>query len=171
MQIVFHDEQAYWVRRCGQQYGSQSLAIHIPQCKEKFMKVQSMKPKADRRRLPPQPTELDDKLPLAPEAIDAFNSKMFDHYNNVSLYKCQLCGRSFNSDAFERHKKMCTPDSPGGPHAKRDPAAGTFGNGPTRLAASQPAAPSGQQAAPAATAPSTYMCYLCVAPTPDCSQN
>ena len=44
---------------CGWEYFSKSLAIHIPQCKEKWVKTESMKPKNERRPIPEPPMDLD----------------------------------------------------------------------------------------------------------------
>ena len=129
---------------CGQQYGSKSLPIHIPQCQEKWAKVQSAKPKGERRALPPCPFDLDEPLPSSAEAIDEFNAKMFSFYNGVSLYQCKGCGRSFHAEAYEKHVARCA----GAAEA---------------AAAAAKAAAAAPIAAPKAAAPSGYMCYLCAA--------
>ncbi len=50
-------------------------------------------PKA-RREPPAPPPELDEPLPTAPDDVDAFNQRMSDLFNGVSLMKCQHCGRT-----------------------------------------------------------------------------
>ena len=52
-----------------------SLAIHIPQCYEKWFKVEDQKDPKDRREPPEPPEELDNPLPTKPEEVDAFNSR------------------------------------------------------------------------------------------------
>jgi zinc-finger of a C2HC-type len=155
--------RAYTCYLCGQQYGSKSLPIHVPQCQEKWVKKEETKSKADRRRLPACPLDLDEPLPLNGDDIDAFNMRMFDIYNGVSLCQCVHCGRSFNSEAFERHKKLCTAETPGGPHAMRAPGQGTMGSGPSRLGPPEKAV---AKAEPKAEAPPGYKCYLCALHTP-----
>ncbi|GFR40425.1 hypothetical protein Agub_g999 [Astrephomene gubernaculifera] len=104
--------RAYVCYLCGQQFGSQSLTIHIPQCYEKWLKVEATKPAKERRPPPPPPPELDQPLPTRPHEIDEFNSKMFGYYNGVSLMPCPNCGRTFRPEALRAHQKACTPDKP-----------------------------------------------------------
>ena len=47
---------------CGQQYGTASIGIHIPQCQDKWLKVEAHKPKRERRPLPRAPAGLDEAL-------------------------------------------------------------------------------------------------------------
>ena len=55
-----------------------SLTIHIPQCYEKWLKVEGAKDPRERREPPPPPAELDLPLPSKPEEIDAFNQVSVD---------------------------------------------------------------------------------------------
>lgn len=101
-----------------------------------------MKGKEDRRALPCEPPEVNEPLPTDAAGIDDFNSKMFSYYNGVSLYQCEGCGRSFNSEAFEKHRKRCP--------------------GEASLAASAPGGGT-SRGAKQAGAPSTgFTCYWCV---------
>ena len=150
--------RAYTCYLCGQQYGSRSLPIHIPKCQEKWLQVESQRPKAERRPLPEAPFDVSEPLPTKAEEIDSFNARMFEVYNGASLIKCERCGRSFHAEAFARHQKLCTADTPGGPHAKRQPGASCgMGSGPSRLAAPAGAGPGGGPA----MKPRAYTCYLC----------
>ncbi|KAK9808816.1 hypothetical protein WJX72_004195 [[Myrmecia] bisecta] len=97
---------------CGQQYGSASLAIHIPQCQAKWLAVEAQKPKNERRALPPQPAAITETLPTSAAAIDAFNNQSFDTYNTQALVPCEYCGRTFLPDALKHHSKACTADKP-----------------------------------------------------------
>ena len=47
---------------CGQQYGTASIGIHIPQCIQKWEKVEAQKPKRERRPVPKPPQEFDAAL-------------------------------------------------------------------------------------------------------------
>ena len=59
---------------CGQQYGSQSLMKHIPQCQKKWVMVESQKPRKEQRPLPPMPPELEaGELPYTTQEIEEFN--------------------------------------------------------------------------------------------------
>ena len=59
--------RAYVCYLCGQQYGSQSLLIHIPQCQKKLEEKNARLPEAERRAPPPEPVELQQPLPTKPE--------------------------------------------------------------------------------------------------------
>lgn len=72
-----------------------SLAIHIPQCQQKWKEVEATKPKPQRRALPKIPEELQQPLPTNAADIDAFNARMFDFWNKAVLVPCQGCGRTF----------------------------------------------------------------------------
>ncbi len=62
---------------CGQQFGSQSLFIHIPACQKKWLAVEATKPPRERRPLPPMPPEIAaGKLPSGGKAMDDFNQAM-----------------------------------------------------------------------------------------------
>lgn len=105
--------------------GACSLPIHVPQCQQKFVRAQELKPAAERRALPPEPEALSQPLPTSASGIDAFNAAMFAFYNGVSLYQCTGCGRSFHSEAFEKHRKRC--DGGGGRPVAALPASGAPG--------------------------------------------
>jgi hypothetical protein len=148
---------AYTCYLCGQQYGSKSLPIHIPQCQEKWLKTESVKPKNERRRLPESPLDPNEALPTDAEAIDVFNAAMFDTYNGVSLCQCTHCGRSFHSEAYKRHQKLCTAETPGGPHSKlKAGKTRGMGSGPSRMASGGEGPGGGPTLKPRA-----YTCYLC----------
>ncbi len=59
--------------------------------------VEANKDRKERREPPAPPPELDQPLPSAPDDIDAFNQRMSDIYNGVSLMKCTHCGRTMRS--------------------------------------------------------------------------
>ncbi|GAX82949.1 hypothetical protein CEUSTIGMA_g10376.t1 [Chlamydomonas eustigma] len=97
---------------CGTQHFGQSLLIHIPQCYEKWLKVEAQKDRKERRDPPPPPPELDQPLPSSPEGIDLFNQRMSDVYNGRSLMQCAHCGRTMRPDALVRHQNACTAEKP-----------------------------------------------------------
>lgn len=100
---------------CGQQFGSCSLKIHIPQCLGKWNKVNAMKPAGERRATPTTPPELQTALPMDTLSIDAFNNKMSALFTRASLATCSHCGRSFSDEAFIRHQKICRREHPAKP--------------------------------------------------------
>ncbi|GIL72949.1 hypothetical protein Vretimale_4597 [Volvox reticuliferus] len=154
---------------CGQQYGSQSLMVHIPQCQKKWVMVEAQKPRREQRPLPPMPPELErGVLPTRPEEVEEFNSRMYSYWDKVSLVACPICARTFRPDAFERHAKVCTPDNPGGPlgpnkHAPQ-PRPGAGGGGGGGGMGGRPSSAMRSGGAPArrdGERPRAYMCYLC----------
>ena len=123
-----------------------SLKIHIPRCQQKFEKEQQQK--AVPRPVPAAPPELDEPLPTSAAEIDEFNNRMFDIYNNCSLTKCSGCGRSFNTEAYEKHVLRCTGSAAGAGPTSRPKTLPPTGNrnGATSNPGSKPRA---------------YSCYLC----------
>lgn len=99
---------AYCCYLCGAQFGSQSLGIHLGACREKWERVEGAKPAHERRPLPPPPEEMEagGPLPSAPAEVDAFNARMFEYYDRISLTPCAHCGRTFRPDALEKHAKV-----------------------------------------------------------------
>lgn len=125
---------------CGRQYGVHSYDIHLKQCKELWVARESQKPKRERRPLPEDPmlgrspaaaggaagTAAADSAAAALQRgspsgkgaqmssadIAAMNAAAQDTYNNVSLLKCEWCGRSFLAEKLEIHNRSCTQDNP-----------------------------------------------------------
>ena len=135
---------------CGAQFGSASLLIHIVACKKKWDMKEEVKPMRERRRVPPDPPELLEPLPMDPALIDNFNARMLDVWSTASLINCPICTRSFRPDAFERHSKMCTHSTPGGPHGL-----------PSNVKAPQPPSTPQTPSSSSSFTPKAYTCYLC----------
>ena len=75
---------------------------------EKREKTEAAKLPSERRAIPPAPPELENDLPTSAPDIDAFNSRMFDYYNNRSeaaLPILQFVGHdpSVNTAAVQPH--------------------------------------------------------------------
>eukprot|EP00210_Caulerpa_lentillifera_P002406 g2307.t1 len=109
----------YYCYLCGRQYGNRSLLIHIPRCQKLWEERESLKPrKQDRKPLPDLPPFIKDfpniTLPTDPAEVKEFNDTMYEYWDRFSLYVCQICGRSFKEESFEKHQKVCTPENPGG---------------------------------------------------------
>uniref|UniRef100_A0A671FSG3 C2HC/C3H-type domain-containing protein n=1 Tax=Rhinolophus ferrumequinum TaxID=59479 RepID=A0A671FSG3_RHIFE len=90
---------------CGREFGSQSLAIHEPQCLEKWHIENSKLPKHLRRPEPSKPQPLGGggfyNLQAANEA--AFQS------SQAQLLPCESCGRTFLPDRLLVHQRSCKP--------------------------------------------------------------
>ncbi|XP_019490827.1 PREDICTED: zinc finger protein 474 isoform X1 [Hipposideros armiger] len=99
---------------CGREFGSQSLAIHEPQCLEKWHIENSKLPKHLRRPEPSKPQLLSGggfyNLQAANEA--AFQS------SQAQLLPCEFCGRTFLPDRLLVHQRSCKPkgERPGAPN-------------------------------------------------------
>eukprot|EP00803_Ostreobium_quekettii_P011182 evm.model.scf_2885.1 EVM.evm.TU.scf_2885.1 scf_2885:6075-7782(+) len=146
--------RAYTCYLCGQQYGSRSLHIHIPQCQKMWEEREAQKPdKRERRPVPEAPPEMSEPLPSKGNLIDEFNNKMADYWNRASLVGCPTCGRTFRPEALERHASSCKGESPGGRRTSVSPGKGPGMSTPQHA---------GAAAAPKSTSkPKGYTCYLC----------
>ncbi len=73
-----------------------SLPIHIPQCQKKWQEQEDMKPRSERRKMPPPPSEVTDMaLPKSAADIEEFNKKAYKEYNEKTLMTCPYCSRTF----------------------------------------------------------------------------
>lgn len=92
---------------CGGKYGTSSLQIHIKQCKEKFLAIESKKPKDEWRRLPPEPNLDFDEIWAGNFDESKFNDEMFWNYNDNALVPCEICSWTFLPDALKHHMIAC----------------------------------------------------------------
>ncbi|KAM4870309.1 zinc finger protein 474-like isoform 2-T2 [Urocitellus parryii] len=94
---------------CGREFGSQSLAIHEPQCLEKWRIENSKLPKHLRRPEPskPQPLSGSGSYSLTAENEAAFQSAQ------AQLLPCEFCGRTFLPDRLLVHQRSCKPKGEG----------------------------------------------------------
>lgn len=107
-----------------------SLGIHLPQCILKWEADEARRPDGQRRQPPLPPDELADPenrqeirkfkdgvaegvLPSHPADVDSFNERMQSYFKNSSLARCENCGRTFNWESLERHRKGCSSEGPG----------------------------------------------------------
>lgn len=100
---------------CGRGYGTKSISIHIPNCEKKWDIEQSQKPKNQRRPCPPPPKnfmQMIGKNNLTHKELEEMNIKAFEEYNEVALEKCHYCNRTFNSESFKVHQRICSADNP-----------------------------------------------------------
>uniref|UniRef100_A0A8C9MPT9 C2HC/C3H-type domain-containing protein n=1 Tax=Serinus canaria TaxID=9135 RepID=A0A8C9MPT9_SERCA len=88
---------------CGREFGSQSIAIHEPQCLEKWRIENSQLPKHLRR---PEPRK--------PEVLTGSGSYTLTDENEAAYYSaqaqlvpCRKCGRTFFPDRLPVHERCC----------------------------------------------------------------
>lgn len=100
---------------CGRGYGTKSISIHLKNCENKWEIEQSKKPKKERRPCPQAPRNFMDVISkdnITHKELEVLNTKAFEGYNEVALEKCVNCSRTFNSESFLIHKKLCSADKP-----------------------------------------------------------
>ncbi|XP_030744844.1 zinc finger protein 474-like [Echinops telfairi] len=123
---------------CGREFGSQSLAIHEPQCLEKWRLENSKLPKHLRRPEPSKPQLLSgsDSANLQAANEAAFQSAQ------AQLLPCEVCGRTFLPDRLLVHQRSCKPK----------------GEGPR---APNPNSSDGLTSPKKTRRPRTLVCYIC----------
>ena len=91
---------------CGREYGSKSIAIHEPQCLEKWKIENKQLPKHQRRPLPRKPENLSGGSSLEARNEAAAASAA------ANLVPCGNCGRTFNPDRVAIHERACHRNAP-----------------------------------------------------------
>ncbi|KFV43204.1 Zinc finger protein 474, partial [Tyto alba] len=87
---------------CGREFGSQSIAIHEPQCLEKWRIENNQLPKHLRRAEPKKPEVLTGgSCTRTAENEAAYRSAQ------AQLLPCENCGRTFLPDRLIVHQKSC----------------------------------------------------------------
>ncbi|XP_049505033.1 zinc finger protein 474 isoform X1 [Panthera uncia] len=128
---------------CGREFGSQSIAIHEPQCLEKWHIENSKFPKHLRRPEPSKPQPLRGSGSYNLQAVNeaAFQS------SQAQLLPCESCGRTFLPDRRLVHQRSCKPKDEG----PRAPNPNRFDDltGARKAAGGIPARPK------------TLICYIC----------
>lgn len=92
---------------CGRKYGSKSIAIHEPQCLEKWRKENRELPKKLRRPEPKKP-EVQPIDSSGQYSVDAFNQAAWES-SQQQLVPCDRCGRTFLPDRLLVHQRSCKP--------------------------------------------------------------
>ncbi|XP_045216283.2 zinc finger protein 474-like [Mercenaria mercenaria] len=118
---------------CGREFGSKSIAIHEPQCLDKWKIENDKLPKGQRRPLPKKPTGAVTKEQMNDLAWE--NAK-------AQLIPCDNCGRRFAPDRLPVHQRSCKPKG----------GAASGGGGGTAAPASK---------APVIKKPPSMVCYIC----------
>ncbi|XP_051019155.1 zinc finger protein 474 [Acomys russatus] len=126
---------------CGREFGSQSIAIHEPQCLEKWRVENSKLPKHLRRPEPskPQPVRGSGSYSLQAANEEAFQSAQ------AQLLPCEYCGRTFLPDRLLVHQRSCKPKGERTPNVD------------------VPDVPTGLKKTSSGTSarPRTLICYIC----------
>jgi len=82
---------------CGRDFGTRSIAIHLPNCRKKWENEQEKLPKSQRRPLP-EPPELFEKIlsgEIKGKTLKKANQQAFDEFNESALVACQNCQSLF----------------------------------------------------------------------------
>lgn len=117
---------------CGRGYGLSSYEIHLKQCKDLWIKREEKKPKNERKPLPEDPfinanhhntiSTAGAHSPggsgggfsseISTSQLEAMNAVAQNSYNDVALFKCEWCGRSFLEEKLKIHNRSCTEENP-----------------------------------------------------------
>ncbi|KAK3610253.1 hypothetical protein CHS0354_022316 [Potamilus streckersoni] len=90
---------------CGCKFGSASIAVHEPQCLEKWTKENEMLPKHQQRPIPQKPTVINSS---GGSNLDARNEAAWKSAQ-AQLIPCENCGRTFAPDRLPVHQRACKP--------------------------------------------------------------
>ncbi|EHA97449.1 Zinc finger protein 474 [Heterocephalus glaber] len=94
---------------CGREFGSQSLAIHEPQCLEKWHIENSKLPKHQRRPEPSKPQPISGS---GGYSLQAANEAAFRN-SQVQLLPCKSCDCTFLTDRLLVQQRSCKPKGEG----------------------------------------------------------
>ncbi|XP_056021207.1 zinc finger protein 474-like isoform X2 [Ostrea edulis] len=134
---------------CGRKFGSKSVAIHEPQCLEKWKAENSRLPKEQRRPVPKKPEVLQSG---GNYDIDAMNEAAWQS-SQAQLIPCDGCGRTFAPDRLAVHQRGCKGAGKGtGKPGGENPGTTSFGS-------SGPANTSGKGDPKGGAR--TVVCYIC----------
>ncbi|XP_012519739.1 PREDICTED: zinc finger protein 474 [Propithecus coquereli] len=128
---------------CGREFGSQSLAIHEPQCLEKWRIENSKLPKHLRRPEPSKPQPLSGS---GSSSLQAANEAAFLSAQ-AQLLPCDSCSRTFLPDRLLVHQRSCKPrgEDPRAPNPNRSDGLAGLKKVPSGISAR----------------PRTLICYIC----------
>ncbi|KPA78435.1 hypothetical protein ABB37_06063 [Leptomonas pyrrhocoris] len=146
---------------CGQQFGSASIGIHIPQCYQKKLSQWEKSDSGIRGPKPRHPDTVNWKGGTGASA-DQVNGEQYETFNS-NLVPCPNCGRTFLPDRLPVHLRGCKGGGGGGassPAARNGkPTASTT---TTREAAKNTArSPSSARRSLSSGPPLLPTCYLC----------
>lgn len=141
---------------CGQQFGSASIGIHIPQCYQKKLSQWEKNAPAQRGPKPQHPDKVNWKGGPGATA-EQINDAQYETFN-AQLVPCPNCGRTFLPDRLAVHRRGCkgSDGGAGGAASARSsrPSASTA---PSRGSAKSTSARRSLSSGP----PLLPTCYLC----------
>ena len=99
---------------CGREFGTRSIAIHVPKCLQKWEAQQEKLPRSERKEAPTPPENYDKILSgeVTGKELIKINQKAAEDYKNDVLEPCNICGRTFLPEALVRHQNACREDKP-----------------------------------------------------------
>lgn len=115
---------------CGRQYGLSSFNIHVPQCKELWIKREEKKDPKERKPVPLDPllqsqSASDNKPASVSEnhvndnrsenggmSLEEINRISSEAFNTSALNRCEYCGRTFLPEKLVIHNRSCTAEHP-----------------------------------------------------------
>jgi Zn finger protein HypA/HybF involved in hydrogenase expression len=83
---------------CGSEFGTTSIAIHIPTCEKKWLAAQEILPPHLVRRRAPRPPECPIPDSKDTVGIEQYNEEAYSIYNQESRASCPSCHRQFNPE-------------------------------------------------------------------------
>ncbi|XP_060071157.1 zinc finger protein 474-like [Ylistrum balloti] len=137
---------------CGRKFGSKSIAIHEPQCLEKWKVENDQLPKSQRRK-PPKKPEIVGGAGGSYD-VDAMNEAAWQSAQS-QLIPCDRCGRTFAPDRLSVHQRACKAP----PGAAKQPASTGNSSGSSSGNSGGQMSPTKSKAAPAG--PQFVLCYIC----------
>lgn len=98
--------KAVMCHMCGMEFGTTSIAIHFPQCKQKLQQ-QHFHIAAPPKAVLPQPTD-----PNYLQLLKEYNDEAYEIYMQRARRECSKCGRKIAPDRFEAHQRACNKGGP-----------------------------------------------------------
>jgi Zn finger protein HypA/HybF involved in hydrogenase expression len=92
---------------CGMKLGTTSLAIHIPQCIQKFEKMQESSPIPKKVPDPPKSSIPSPNSSTFEQELQVYNEEATTISQDLSRSACTYCGRKFNPDRIAKHMDSC----------------------------------------------------------------
>ena len=115
--VMWNKPPALLCHICGREYGTTSLAIHLPQCAKLWKDRQKLLPRSERRPVPKAPLTLTAITAMKIDssdtaAMEEFNRTMMGVFVEKGLVGCQHCGRRFLVEKLPIHQRSCTAERP-----------------------------------------------------------
>ncbi|CAC9479469.1 conserved hypothetical protein [Leishmania infantum JPCM5] len=122
---------------CGQQFGTASIGIHVPQCYEKKLAQWQNADPRSRGHPPKHPDTVNWRGRPGASPREQAEEQFQEFMNN--LEECPNCSRRFLPDRLVVHLRSCRPDNPPKPTSPRKAKAAGGARCPTSTTATTPA--------------------------------